>query len=74
MDGFVEMYGYWCFSFDTRISHMFSHSEFEFPFSFSYILFSTFCACDEMDQISCGAVAMYFRGILVAGVCAREIF
>ena len=57
MVGFVEMYGYWCFSFDMHISYMFDQSEFEFPFSFSYILFGTFCACDEIDQISCGAVA-----------------
>ena len=56
MVGYVEMYGYWCFSFDTCIAYMFSHSEFELPSSFSYILFSTFGACDEIDQISCGAV------------------
>ena len=56
MVGFVEMYGYWCFSFDTCIAYMIGHSEFELPFSFSYILFSTFGACDEVDQISCGAV------------------
>ena len=56
MVGFVEMYGYWCFSFDKCITYMFGHSEFELPFSFSYILFSTFGACDEIDQISYDAV------------------
>ena len=54
--GFVEMYGYWCFYFDTCILYMFGHSEFELPFSFFYTLFSTIGACDEIDQISCGAV------------------
>ena len=54
---FVDMYGYWRFSFHRRISYMFGHSEFEFPFGLRYILFSTFCACDEIDRISCGAVA-----------------
>ena len=71
---FVEMYGYWCFSFDTCITYMFGHSESELPFSFSYILFSTLGACDEIDQVSCGAVSTKFRGIPVTGVCAREIF
>ena len=56
MVGFVEMYGYWCFSFGTCIAYMFGHSEFELPFSFSYIFFSTFGACVEIDQISSGAV------------------
>ena len=56
------------------IPYMFGHSEFEFPFGFSYILFGTFCACDEIDQVSGVAVATKFRGVPVTGVCAGEIF
>ena len=62
------------FSFDTCIPYMFHHSEFEFPFSFSYTLFGTIRACDEIDQVSGGAVATYFRGVPVTGACASEIF
>ena len=57
MARFIEMYGYWCFSFDMCIPNMLGHSEFEFPFGFSYILFGTVCAGDEIDQVSDGAVA-----------------
>ena len=42
----------------TRVSRiMLRHSEFEFPFGFSYILFGTVCTCDEIDQVSGGVEA-----------------
>ena len=40
----------------TRVSRI-CHSEFEFPFGFSYILFGTVRSCDEIDQVSGGVVA-----------------
>ena len=50
---------------------VFSHSVPEFPFCFSYVLLFAWCACDKIDQIARGAVALEFAGVGVTSVRAR---